>query len=416
MSREYRNQVKDSDSFTSSGIFIGLPFDGHILPTLSFAGELEKFGRRTTYHLNAEYQHIIESSGYDFQPYYCDTPKPSFAHFLTKPNYLSSLNTLQQTKDVVLQIIRGYSDNTPDYVICDSACPWGGILAKILSVPLITTHTTYINDAYSYRAVQPEYIKQLPHKSQQYFREVFTEYQKIYKYFDLGTFSYRDSLIYDGDAVIVFIPLWFNPDLTNRNDNLHFVGPSLFRGRKTSGHDQMLIDLNMNKKNILYVSLGTIFDDCTTVLLQCIEAFINDSDWHIIVSAGRSYEALKDKFSSQNISVHESVEQLDVLAYTSVFISHGGMNSIMEALSSGVPLVFIPFSEEQAFNARRATRLGFGYSVNWKGLTTEKIRETVLRVATNRVCSDQLKKVSEHMTHTNGALKGAQIVNNVLAS
>lgn len=63
-----------------------------------------------------------------------------------------------------------------------------------------------------------------------------------------------------------------------------------------------------------------------------------------------------------NVHIYKSVPQLDVLKMAEVFITHGGMNSVSEALVSGTPMVVIPLVSDQPVNARCIEKLGVGKS------------------------------------------------------
>jgi MGT family glycosyltransferase len=54
------------------------------------------------------------------------------------------------------------------------------------------------------------------------------------------------------------------------------------------------------------------------------------------------------------------VPQLEVLQRASAFITHGGMNSIHEALYYGVPLILIPHQLEQLFGSQIVAERGAG--------------------------------------------------------
>ncbi|MDQ1624321.1 MAG: hypothetical protein QOH19_2739 [Actinomycetota bacterium] len=60
-----------------------------------------------------------------------------------------------------------------------------------------------------------------------------------------------------------------------------------------------------------------------------------------------------------------------VLRHADVFLSHAGMNSTMEALCFGVPLVTFPLRPEQEATARRVEELGLGRRLAAEGIRTE---------------------------------------------
>jgi len=59
-----------------------------------------------------------------------------------------------------------------------------------------------------------------------------------------------------------------------------------------------------------------------------------------------------------NFLLQPTVPQLELLPKVDLFVTHGGMNSINEALYFGVPLVVVPQQLEQALNGRQAASKG----------------------------------------------------------
>lgn len=51
-----------------------------------------------------------------------------------------------------------------------------------------------------------------------------------------------------------------------------------------------------------------------------------------------------------------------------VFITHGGMLSIMEAVYHKVPLLVLPGFGDQQGNAARCERMGHGLALQWRDL------------------------------------------------
>ena len=85
-----------------------------------------------------------------------------------------------------------------------------------------------------------------------------------------------------------------------------------------------------------------------------------------------------------NIYAYSFVPQIEVLQHTDVFLTHCGMNSINEALYFGVPMVAMPFLNDQVTNAQRLTELGLGRRVR-----SFPSRGKELYQAVCAVCSDQ---------------------------
>jgi zeaxanthin glucosyltransferase len=70
--------------------------------------------------------------------------------------------------------------------------------------------------------------------------------------------------------------------------------------------------------------------------------------------------------------------QLEVLAHTDVMITHGGANSVMEALAHEVPLLISPICNDQFHQAELVERAGFGRTLDLHTATPAQCR-TVLQ-------------------------------------
>ena len=57
------------------------------------------------------------------------------------------------------------------------------------------------------------------------------------------------------------------------------------------------------------------------------------------------------------------VPQLQLLEKVAVFVTHGGANSVMEALYYGVPMLVVPYHLEQPLQAHFVVKSGTGRSI-----------------------------------------------------
>jgi UDP:flavonoid glycosyltransferase YjiC (YdhE family) len=73
--------------------------------------------------------------------------------------------------------------------------------------------------------------------------------------------------------------------------------------------------------------------------------------------------------------------QLQILQRTSIFITHGGLNSIKEALYYGVPMVVFPCWVDQPMNANRIAYHGLGLTGDLRTVTVEQVGALIQKVA-----------------------------------
>lgn len=104
-------------------------------------------------------------------------------------------------------------------------------------------------------------------------------------------------------------------------------------GRAAQAKDARLDDeLNRGgERPVIYASLGTIFNTFMP-FYQAVVAAFEDRDVIVELSVGRNFDQMKLGRVPQNIFIHQSVDQLAVLEQADLFITHGGMNSVNEAL------------------------------------------------------------------------------------
>ena len=66
-----------------------------------------------------------------------------------------------------------------------------------------------------------------------------------------------------------------------------------------------------------------------------------------------------------------------------VFVTHGGLLSIQEAVYFGAAIVGMPVFGDQDMNTRMAVQKGFGQMVSFFDLTTEKLDAVLAEVISN---------------------------------
>jgi UDP:flavonoid glycosyltransferase YjiC (YdhE family) len=80
-----------------------------------------------------------------------------------------------------------------------------------------------------------------------------------------------------------------------------------------------------------------------------------------------------------NVIVAPYIPQSLAMAGCAVVVCHGGRNTVLTALSAGVPLVCVPIASDQFFISQRVSALGVGMSSSWSARDILSAAVTVSR-------------------------------------
>ena len=72
---------------------------------------------------------------------------------------------------------------------------------------------------------------------------------------------------------------------------------------------------------------------------------------------------------------------MSYMNFPQVFVTHGGLGSLQEAIYHKAVIVGMPFSNEQRQNILRATTHGYAKMLEWEDLTTDEFTKgTILHI------------------------------------
>lgn len=106
--------------------------------------------------------------------------------------------------------------------------------------------------------------------------------------------------------------------------------------------------------------------------------------------------------------------QLELLQKATLTITHAGMNTTLESLSNGVPLVAIPVANDQPGVAARIAYTGVGEVVPLKELSVAKLRWTVEKVLTQENYKQRAIALQEAIARSGGVKQAADIIEQVV--
>lgn len=388
------------------GIFFNVPAHGHINPTLPIVNELVKRGETIIYYSTEAFKEKIEKAGAKYKPYsFSLTQAPtSGGNFVKLTRML-----LKATEEVMSKEMKYIRKLHPDYIIHDSMCPWGKYIAKHLGIKAINTTSTFV------------FSGETTNKADGFRKKILKMAVEvgIGQIFDIVSIKRRlkveygvDSKIMDlfrnqEDLNIVFTSLQFQPDGAKLGNKFVFIGPSIY-DRKDA---QDFSFENIGDRKLVYISLGTIANERLDFYRECIKAF-SKSEFNVLISIGSKVNKKEFGVVPSNIYIENYVPQIEVLKRASLFISHGGMNSVNEALYFGVPLLIFPQQSEQVMVAKRVEELGAGICITKKEIDSEYLFKKSLYIMENRSFYESAKKIGEDFREAGGYKAGADAILN----
>ena len=162
--------------------------------------------------------------------------------------------------------------------------------------------------------------------------------------------------------------------------NFRFIGALLPEPRATGLSPALEAKLARYPTAIL-VSQGTTDNrDPDKLFVPSLEALAGSQHLVIITTGGRHTEALRHRFSQDNVVIEDWVDFHALLPQIDLFICNGGYGSVLLALSYGVPLLCAGKLEGKAdINARLDYR-GLAVDLRTERPTKHQIGKAVVRV------------------------------------
>lgn len=105
--------------------------------------------------------------------------------------------------------------------------------------------------------------------------------------------------------------------------------------------------------------MGTVFHR-TPGLHETILAALRDEPLNLLIALGFDQDPVRLGPLPPHVRVQPTLPQAALLPRCALLVSHGGFNSVKEALAEGVPLVIVPIAGDQPYCARRCQALGVG--------------------------------------------------------
>nr|ARU81128.1 CylN [Cylindrospermum licheniforme UTEX B 2014] len=400
---------------------------GHLNPMCTIGYELKRRGHRVTIIGMADARNKTLETGLEFKPvalkefseakiaeYYAESGKMSkFAAFR------HTIQFFQKTASIMLRELPSViKDIGVEILIVDQTFPWVITIAEYLDIYFITiccalmiNRDILVPPFYTPWQYNPSWLcclrNQMGYKILDYLtqpiQDSIDEYRQKWK---LAKFPLSYTFHPQELAQLTQQPAEFEFPRSSLHAVFHFTGP--FHSQASRKPVAFPWD-KLNGKPLIYASMGTLQNRLISVF-EKIAAACQNLDAQLVISLGGSAKPESLPKLAGNPILVEYAPQLELLQKATLVITHAGLNTALESLSNGVPMIAIPVTNDQPAVAARIVWSGTGEAIPVDKLTVEKLQKCVNKVLTDDSYKRNAMRLQEAIASAGGVSRAADII------
>jgi MGT family glycosyltransferase len=201
-------------------------------------------------------------------------------------------------------------------------------------------------------------------------------------------------------------PSWF--DLPRQMPaNFHYTGP--WHRHETNGStDDSFPWEKLDGRPLIYASLGTL-QNRVDEIFHCIAQACEGLDAQLVIALGSKLRTEMPALPGNPIVV-PFAPQVALLKRASLVITHAGLNTALETLAAGVPMVALPITNDQPGVAARLRHLGVAKVIPIAALKAPDLRAAVQEMLGNEEAKRRVLDLAQRIHKTDGIAAAADLV------
>jgi zeaxanthin glucosyltransferase len=192
--------------------------------------------------------------------------------------------------------------------------------------------------------------------------------------------------------------------------NFYYAGPFVDESARPA------VDFPWNRldgRPLIYASLGTAKRKQAEIFHLIADAS-KDFDLQLVISlGGRGDPEMYGDLQGSPLVVRDA-PQLELLKVAEIVITHGGLNTAMEALVEGKPMIAIPIAYDQPAVAARLEWLKVAEVLPANELSAERLRLALSKVLANASYRDAAKELQASLRGACGLERAANLIEGAL--
>ncbi len=405
---------------------------GHLNTMLPLGKELQQRGHRVTLIGVLDAKPKTLAAGLEFQVIgESEFPSGAIAQSLTNLGKLSgvaamkyTINLLKGSAVVILRDIpKAIKEIGVEALLIDQVSPGGATVAEFLDLPFITVCSAVVLNRE--QSVPPHFTNWrynpawwAPLRNQagyELLKAVAKPITQVIAQYRQERNLPTTSGSVDGFSQLAQIsqqPAELEFPRQHLPKCFHFTGPF----HSPVGREAVAFPYEkLTGQPLIYASMGTVQNRLQYIFRDIAQA-CEGLDAQLVMSLGGALEPEALSNLPGKPLIVKYAPQLDLLQKVSLMITHAGMNTTLECLSNGVPMVAIPIANDQPGVAARIAWAGAGEVVSLKKLSVPKLREAIQRVLTQESYKQNALRLQEAIRRAGGVSRAADIVERAVST
>ncbi|HEY5744253.1 MAG TPA: glycosyltransferase [Terrimicrobiaceae bacterium] len=401
---------------------------GHLNPMTTLGRELKRRGHRVSLIGRPDARAKTESAGLEFLAIgERNFPIGSIARSTAELGRLGGLRAIRFTAEMLSRAAVTVLEEAPsaiaaahiDALVVDQVTPAGNTVAEVRQLPFVTVcNALALNtDPALPPAVTPwRYRTGRVWRARNALGDTILRWaaKPIIREINARRLRHHLPLLPAGIpggaglAQIAQQPAFFDYPRERLPDNFHYTGPwhAIDSGDKLDFPWEKL-----DGRPLIYASMGTL-QNRQEVIFNTIASACARLDAQLVLSLGSRDQRLATNFTGDPVVV-PFAPQVELLRRATLAITHAGLNTALEALTQGVPMVAIPITNDQPGVASRLEWLGVAKVVAPSKLTVHRLRSSVKSVLSKRHYRARAQQWKAEITRADGLTLAANIVERV---
>lgn len=399
------------------------PVSGHLHPFGALGRALIKRGHRVTVFQHVDVESKVRAEGLEFIKA-SDLPNGGLLDSFTQISQLKGMAALRFTVEAIKGATEAMCRVGPDVIkqagvdllLVDQTEPVGAALAEYLKVPFVTVCNalTFNREAAIPPPFTPWGFDQTPwgklrnrcgYAVWDWITNPINDVIKRYRRkWNLTAYRNPDNA-YSLLAQFSQQTAAFDFPRKRLPAHFHYLGP--FRDET----DQQIPFPweRLDGRPLIYASLGTL-QNRSVEIFQLIARACQGMNVQLVISHGNGLSEAMVKTLAGSPLVVSYAPQRALLAKARLTVSHAGLNTVLDSMSQGAPVVAIPLTYEQPAIAARLKWTGAGEVIPFKHLTAERLRSTIEKTLQSEMARKAAAQIAQSIKQAGGVQRAADIL------